>query len=376
MCVEVTRSALFSRASFLAAAAAAAAPLLGAPALASSAPPVPAPLLPAIPAGLSPANARAAAIAHTSRFARKNFAAALATAESIGDARLRADVLDMLRRPVPSYAAKYRTLEQRTALRDALAREGFVKSDAPIAGIFPPGTGGTAIVQPFWSAPGSDLNSHHSYPGGLLAHELFNSTMAANFERTYDAVYFDARASVDRDTVVAAAFYHDIMKTVVFQFNDDGTFLREAQIAGTGAHHCLSGAQAIVRGHDARFVTVLLSAHAAPSLGDEAKVVDWCRAAALIAGVDPVQYGLVKPTTQGYVLAALPPVESFVNHLSDHDFVLSMPAVREVVPKLAEIDPSPWFRHQTLAQSSAIALYQALTRGERAFHDAVHAAHG
>lgn len=370
MCVEATRSALFSRASFLAAAGAAAAPLFMEPALASAAE-----ALPAIPAALSPANARAASIAHASPFAHKNFTKAIALAQSIGDAHRRADVLDLLHRPIPSYAAKQRTREERTGLRDALARQGFVKPDAALEGIFPPGTDGTSVVQPFWSAPGSDFNSHHSYPGGLLAHELFNSTMAANFERTYDALYFDARANVDRDMVIAAAFYHDIMKTVVFQFNDDGTLLPEAQIAATGAHHCLSGALAIARGCDARFVTVLLSAHAAPSLGDEAKVVDWCRAAATIAGVDPVEYGLVKATSAGFMLAALPPIEAFVNHLSDHDYVLSMPAVRYVVPKLAEIEPSAWFRHRTLSRTSAIALYQALTRGEAAFREAVHAAH-
>ncbi|HKU68566.1 MAG TPA: HDIG domain-containing protein, partial [Candidatus Baltobacteraceae bacterium] len=212
----------------------------------------------------------------------------------------------------------------------------------------------------------------HSYPGGLLLHELFNSTMAANFERTYDAIYFDRASRVNRDVVIAAALYHDIMKTVVFQFNEDGTLLDELSIGDTGAHHCLSGAEAIARGHDARFVTVLLSAHAAPSLGDEQKVVTWCRAAAAIAGVDPVEFGLVKKTADGYDLAALPPAETFVSHLSDHDFVLTIPAVREVAPRLAAIDPSLWYRHEVLARHSAVALYQTLaTSGEAAFRNAV-----
>lgn len=369
MCVHAKRSALFSRASFLAAAGAAAAPLF-----LEGAAPAAAPSLPAIPAGLAPANARAAAIAHDSPFVRSHYAEAMSLARSIGDAVLREDILDLLERPVPAYARRYRSESERTALRDELAREGFVKPDAPLSGIFPPGTDGTRVVQPFWSAPGSDFNSHHSYPGGLLVHELFNSTMAANFEHTYDALYFGGRAKVDRDTVIAAQFYHDIMKTVVFQFNDDGTLLDELMIAGTGGHHCLSGAEAIVRGRDARFVTVLLSAHAAPSLGDEAKVVDWCRAAALIAGVDPVEFGLVKKTAGGFVLAALPPIESFVSNLSDHDFVLTIPAVRAVAAQLKSIDGSPWFRHRVLARTSAVALYQDLSRGEASFRQALHAA--
>ena len=326
-----------------------------------------------LPSGLSPANERAARIAAASPFVRAKYAQVLDLAHSIGDAKMRADVLDLVHNPVPQYARKYISLESRTALRDALAREGFVKSDAPVSGIFPAGTETGRVVQPFWSAPGSDLNSHHSYPGGLLVHELFNSTMAANFEHSYDALYFDGRKNVNRDVVIAAALYHDIMKTVVFQFNGDGTLLPELSIGDTGGHHCLSGAEAIVRGHDARFVTVLLSAHAAPSLGDEQKVVTWCRAAALIAGVDPVEYGLVKKNADGYVLAALPPMEAFVNHLSDHDYVLTIPAVREVVPRLHAIDPSIWFRHETLSKTSAVALYQTLaTQGESAFLRAIH----
>lgn len=370
MCVEHTRAALLSRSSFLAAAGAAAVPLLaGASAQAATAP-----ALPAVPAGLSQGNRHAAQIARESPFVRTQYAAVHALANSISDARLRANVIELLDRPVPKYAQKYPTAQSRAALRDALAREGFVKADAPVSGIFPPGTEGGGVVQPFWSAPGSALDSHHSYPGGLLIHEFFNSTMAANFERTYDAIYFGGRATVNRDIVIAAALYHDIMKTVVFQFNADGTLLPELDIAATGGHHCLSGAEAIVRGHDARFVTVLLSAHAAPSLGDEAKVVSWCRAAALIAGVDPIEFGLVKKTADGYGLAALPSMESFVNYLSDHDFVLTIPAVRAVVPEIAKVNPDLWFRHRVLSHASAIALYEELLQGEDRLLKAIHTA--
>lgn len=369
MCVETKRGALFSRASFLAAAGAAAAPILLDPREAIAAE------LPALPHGMSAANARGAQIARQSPFIRARYGAVLDLVRSMGDPHLRADVLHLIGDPAPRYARKYPTPQSRTALRDALAREGFIKPGDPVSGIFPPHTEHAGIVQPFWSAPGSDLNSHHSYPGGLLVHELFNSTMAANFEHTYDAIYFDGAARVNRDTVIAAAMYHDIMKTVVFQFNDDGTLLPELSIGETGGHHCLSGAEAIARGHDAKFVTVLLSAHAAPSLGDEQKVVTWCRASAMIAGVDPVEYGLVKEIAGGYALAALPPIEAFVNHLSDHDYVVTIPAVRESASRLHAMNASLWFRHEVLAKTSAIALYQTLaTRGEDAFDRAVRAA--
>lgn len=353
------KHAQFSRATFLAAAGAAAA--VPAAAAAYAAPP-----LLSVPPGLRSANARAAAIAAASPLVGANFSRVRALVQSIGDARLRTNVNDLLEQPVPRYALRYRSGDARTALRDSLVREGLLAPQTPLAVLFPPGTDGSRAVQPFWSTPGSDFNGHHSYPGGLMAHELFNATIAATYGRTYDAIDFGGRARVDRDLVVASALYHDIMKTVVFQYNDDGTLLLEGQIAETGAHHCLSGAEAIVRGHDARFVTTLLSAHAAPSLGDEAKVVQWCRAAATIAGVDPVEFGLVARRGGAFVLAAMPAIETFVSYLSDHDFVLTIPAVRAVEPEIAKVDASPWFRHETFAKHSATSLYEALTKNKLA----------
>ena len=45
---------------------------------------------------------------------------------------------------------------------------------------------------------------------------------------------------------------------------------------------------------------------------------------------------------------------------------LAWAAVRTVVPELAKIDRSPWFRHETLAKHSATALYDALTKNKLA----------
>jgi hypothetical protein len=333
------------------------------------------------PVGLTGANRRAAEIASNSPFVRVQTAQCYTMAQAIGDAKLRSAVLSVLVEPRPRFMRKYRTQEDRVLLRDALARDGFVDAAAPVSGIFPPVTD-SGIAQPFWSAPGSDTNGHHSYPGGLCVHELFNARMATQFAQNYNHLYFDNARAVSGDIAVAAAFYHDIMKAIVFQYRDDGTFLDEVQIGATGAHHCLSGAEAIARGMDANFVIVLLSAHAAPSLGDEARVVTWARAAARIAGVDPVAYGLVKKAGDGYALARPAPIEAFVNHLSDHDYVLSIAAAQAVRPALADMAPKfgvapgdatalNWWRLQVTSAASEIALYHELLRGESAFTSAV-----
>ena len=379
MCVADGRASLFSRPAFLGVLTAVAAPLLAgaggvetaAAAEAAASVPLPEPRGP-----LARGNAAAASLARGSRLVAATYARVEAVAASIADREMRADVLDLVRVPRALYADRHPAPAERTAVRDALARAGFVPADAPVHGIFPPGTesGATVSIQPFWSAPGSGEGSHHGYPGGLALHESFNAAVAVAIAGSYDAHYFGGRPTVSRDTAIAAALYHDVMKSVVFGWNEDGTLADELAIAGTGGHHILSAAEAIARGRDPRFVTTLLAAHAAPSLGDEAKVVAWCRAAAIVAGVDAVDFGLLKRDGAGYALAADPaPLEAFVNFLSDHDYVVSVHAMHVVSARLQQswsrrparstLAPTfAWYRAMILTRTSALALYDTLAR--------------
>lgn len=382
MCVSHGREALFNRAAFFGVISAVAAPLaLGASAVAEAADVNQFPLPPARTT-LARGNARAARIAQRSPLVHATYARVEELARTIKDAQLRSAILAFLHDPTPTYAQKYATPESRTEVRDQLARAGFVKADAPVAGIFPAGTevGTTTGVQPFWSTPGSVEGSHHAYPGGLGVHEYFNATMAQHFADTYDRIYFGGKPTVERDTVVGAALYHDVMNAVVFQWNEDGTLFDELTIAGTGGHHILSGAEAIAHGRTPSFVTTLLSAHAAPSLGDEDHVVDWARASSIVAGVDPVAFGLLKRVGGAYKLAADPaPMEAFINHLSDHDYVVSIHAMHVVGEQLkaryATLPAQttfPWYRSAILARETSISLYDILARrGPAAFSAAV-----
>jgi hypothetical protein len=376
------RSNRFGRAEFFGVMSAAALPLALAPGAIAAVADVGKYPLPPPRGPLSRGNARAAKLASDSPLVRAAYASVAQLAQSLADGDLRAYVTSFLHDPAPDFAAHQRTPEARIAVRDALARAGFVAADAPVSGIFPPGSepGSPTAVQPFWSAPGSHDGSHHAYPGGLAVHERFNAMMAQQFAATYDAQYFGGRATVDRDTVVGAALYHDIMKTIVLQWREDGSIFDELTIAGTGAHHILSGAEAIVHGHAPRFVIALLSAHAAPSLGDQTHVVDWCRAAAIVAGVDPVQYGLVVTDGGGFALAESPvPLEAFISTLSNHDDVVTTPAMQVVSARLklryAQWQPPTtfdWYRAAVLSRTTALALYDALVRhGQPAFDAAV-----
>jgi uncharacterized membrane protein len=387
MCVDSRRDGLFGRAEFFAVAAAAAAPLvIGSrdPAAALEVPAVPPVALPPAPPNMTRGNARAAALAARSPFVRRTYGRIETLATSIGDAALRTSVLALLHDPQPLYARNHPSPESRVLVRDQLARAGFVAADAPVSQIFPPGTeaGIGHAPQPFWAVPGSGQGSHHAYPGGLAVHEGFNASMAEAFAQNYDRRYFSDTRTVDRDLVVGAALYHDIMKSVIYQWNADGTITDEPTIAGTQAHHALSGAEAITRGRSARFVVTLLSAHAAPSLGDETKVVAWCRAAAIVAGVDPVAFGLLERSGTTYTLAEKPaPIEAFISNLSDHDYVVSVHAYHETAARLTSLmtrsyasfaSEPHWFHNAVFSQTSAIRLYRFLgTGGEAAFADAV-----
>jgi hypothetical protein len=216
-------------------------------------------------------------------------------------------------------------------------------------------------------------------------HEWVNATLARSFIDVYETAYGLTSAShaVDPSIALAAPLWHDIHKVVVFQWNDDGTVLTEQVIAGTGAHHPLSGAEAIVRGMPPDFVVALLSAHdppvAAPRPDGAAPkpLVNYIRAAAMIARVDPIEAGLLRRTADdGWALRQDPPrVEGYINHLSDHDYVLSGDSTTVLVATLTKLAPQygidppadparfNWLRNTVFSRVPDMRLYGALTTG-------------
>ena len=383
MCVQGCKSGALTRAEVVASIAGASLFAFGKPASAAASAPRDEsyPELPEPPSRLSAGASYAVGYARGSDLIVRSFGELQSLARSIADGELRTQVRSFLENPAPRYAARLRDAAVRDTVRSELLQAGYIERLDAIDAFLPGASQDfSQAPQPFWATAGSGQDSHHAYPGGLVLHELFNARAAVALAADYDRTYFGGVRTISRDTVVAAALYHDVMKTVVFQWNVDGRLSIEPNIAGTGAHHVLSGAEAIARGHDARFVTVVLSAHAAPSLGDETKVIAWATAAAMIAGVDPVEYGLLKRSGTAYVLAQPPPIEAFINNLSDHDYVLSVHAMHEVAPRLDALmiskfrsDGTLWRRNGLLANTSAIRWYEALSRGERAFEALVRA---
>jgi len=268
------------------------------------------------------------------------------------------------------------------------------------AGIFPPvvqdGTACPTLPLTFKATPGSNFGGHHSYPGGLAVHESFNDQSSINFADTYRGEYGsldDAHLPVtrgarrhgdvriDQDVVLAAPIWHDWGKMMVFQWNADGTEFTELNFGGTGTndnfgapgdsrtggHHIISIAETMARGLSPLLVITQASAHSAPTLGNEFKVVNWLRAAAIMARIDPVAKGYLVTDATGKLrlppLAALASgvnlpangqtnllVEYQIHNLSDADFVNSIPAVTQVQVLLQTIAPTFGFNPSDVAR--------------------------
>jgi hypothetical protein len=298
-------------------------------------------------------NARAEEIGRASPLVSDSMAILIRNIENIRDERLRKVTLDALSNVHTCIAHRaHLTANDKNAIIQQLTAKGLLSaSDASgiegggIAGVFPPvlEDGGACPHCPLSleAAPGSEFDGHHSFPGGLAVHESFNQQNAANLAALYRRTYAVGLAqAIDEDLVLAAPAWHDWAKTFVFQWNVDGTEFQELKFGGqgkndnfgkagdsrTGAHHILGLAETMARGLPPALVITQASAHAAPTLGNEYKVVNWIRAAAIIARVDPIAKGYLR-NSDGHLRLPDMRIEYQIHNLSDADFVNSIPAV-------------------------------------------------
>ncbi|MBV8139984.1 MAG: hypothetical protein JO121_30750 [Deltaproteobacteria bacterium] len=325
-------------------------------------------------------------------------------AEHIADPKLKHETLDAFTRPDTCIAHRANlTAKDKAAIVKALADAGLLNPadgrEFPgglKAGIFPAvrndGTACPHLPQRFDSAPGSVFEGHHSYPGGLAMHEAFNDisslSLAADYRMAYGHLGAAGLPTIDvssdagfarsgddlamnQDLIIAAPIWHDWGKVLVFQWNADGTEFQELNFGGSGAsdnygakgdsrtpgHHILGLAESMKRGLGPELVITQASAHAAPTLGNEYKVVNWIRAAAIIARIDPVANGYLSwdgahrlrlpalGATGTFDLHAAPTSptaflpEFTINNLSDGNYYLAVPAAFDLGVILEKLAP-------------------------------------
>jgi hypothetical protein len=343
-------------------------------------------------------NARAEQIGGESPLVQSAKRFLIENARQIEDRKLRETTLDAFANP---HTCVQHRIQVTDAVKDQiiaqLEQAGLINpADAANitggikAGVFPPirdeGSACPHLPLTFDASPGSNFGGHHSYPGGLAVHESFNDQSAINFAATYRGEYGQLgfgrlpvaqgtsprpeNGFINQDLILAAPIWHDWAKMMVFQWNADGTEFTELNFGGngvtdnagapgdsrTGGHHILSVAESMARGLSPAMVITQASAHSAPTLGNEFKVVNWLRAAAIVARIDPVAKGYLVQDAQSKF--RLPPLlnlgegvdlpavgqtnvllEYQLHNLSDADFTNSIPAVAESQVLLAKLAP-------------------------------------
>jgi hypothetical protein len=340
-------------------------------------------------------NPAAIALAKQSPMVQSAYQFVLSQASKIKDNKLRETILDAVGNPHTCIRHRANLTDgQKDTIVQSLISAGLLNpADAasivggPKAGVFPAvlndGSGCPKLPQPFFSAPGSSsVFGHHSYPGGLAVHESNNEVADVHLAEEYRGVYGHSRQNgfptidpgvlesegghgdkgsdiyINEDLILGAPLFHDWAKTMVFQWNADGTEFIELNFGGTGVndnygaagdsrtggHHIITIAEEMARGLSPEFVITMACAHSAPTSGNEYKVVNWLRAAAIIAQIDPVAGGYLYVDGKGNL--RLPPLRELGNNvnlnaagqtnvlaeytlhnLSDADFTYSGPAI-------------------------------------------------
>ncbi len=98
---------------------------------------------------------------------------------------------------------------------------------------------------------------HHSYPGGLLQHTLGVTRLALTLTDMMETLY---GGTVDRDTVLAGAILHDVMKCYCYEEREGGGF-RTSDYGGRIDHLSLIVAELMKHDFPLSIVHVVASHH-------------------------------------------------------------------------------------------------------------------
>jgi len=293
----------------------------------------------------------------------------------IKDPGIRVRVENILANPAPTFMEKYQDKAAKAELRKKLIAQHLLNEEIDENTFLPPLSSYQKAPQPFYSAPGSGYMSHHAYPGGLATHVLANTKLSLAIYHNYAEVY---GYNLNKDVILAAQLLHDLHKPWVFQWQEDYSSRSELKIAGTGEHHIYSIAESMYRNMPPEVVVAQACAHQRPwSDPEETKVVGWIKAAAIMAGKDPIKAGYLSNSGKTIPVPRLQ--ENFVTHLGDHDWVLTVPAAKWIIPVTQQIAQEEYgfsqadltskkfnaFRNYVFSQVSIMKLYQIFcTKGK------------
>jgi hypothetical protein len=261
----------------------------------------------------------------------------------------------------------------------------FNKQDSP-EHVWP---GGHMQPQTYLTAPSSHNDFYNAHPGGLAVTVAYNIRMAEAYTNNYRQMF---GLPINRDLPSAALCVHEYPKVWLYQWQADGSWLEEPRTVydDTWHAHCIYvTAELMHRRHDARIVMAMAAAHQLSALEASMdghrvvckwhgldRVAHFIEAAAVMAQIDPVDYGLLERKGRGMVLAPQP-AEQWVTHLADMNWPYAMGAAHlYTYPLLQEIGRSDYglterdlagrafnqLKNYVWSQLGQIALYEILVR--------------
>lgn len=320
----------------------------------------------------------------------------LRTATSIEDDGYRRLMTECITAPKISFLEMYPTEADRRRMFDEMVRLGFFNAADDPDHVWP---AGHMSPQTYLTAPSSHNDFYNAHPGGLAVTVACNIRMAEAYTTNYRQMF---GVPVNRDVSVAGLLIHEYPKVWLYQWRQDGSWREEPRTVydDTWHAHCVYvTAELMHRRFDSRIVMAMAAAHQLGALDASMngrdvitnwvgpdRVAHFIRAAAVLAQVDPVDYGLLENRGGKQVLAPVP-AEQWVTHLADMNWPYTMGAAHlhtaPMLRRIAEDDynvkgndllgrPFNQLKNYVWSQIGEIALYEILVReGEVAARRAV-----
>jgi hypothetical protein len=325
-------------------------------------------------------------MARASRLVSGTYNELLQTAASLEDPGYRRLMTECIVRPQVTFLEMYPGDDDRRRMFDEMVRLGFFNPADDPDHVWPRGH---MDPQTYLTAPSSHNDFYNAHPGGLAVTVAYNIRMADAYTQNYRQMY---GIPINRDLPVAALLVHEYPKVWLYQWQTDGSWLEEPRTVydDTWHAHCIYvTAELMHRRFDARIVMAMAAAHQLSALDasmDGRRVVtNWVgldrvahfiEAAAVLAQVDPVDYGLLE--RKGGKLALAPqPAEQWVTHLADMNWPYAMGAAHlhtwPLLKQVAESDlgirgsdldgrPFNQLKNYVWSQLGQITLYEILVR--------------
>lgn len=274
-------------------------------------------------------------MARASRLIVGTYNELLQTANSLEDEGYRRLMRECIAAPKVTFLELYPSDADRRKLFNEMVKLGFFNSKDDPDHVWPRGH---MEPQTYLTAPSSHNDFYNAHPGGLALTVAYNIRMADAYTQNYRQVY---GLPINRDLPVVSLLVHEYPKVWLYQWLDNGSWLEEPRTVydDTWHAHCIYvTAELMYRRYDSRIVMAMAAAHQMSaldaSMDGRAVVANWIgldrvchfiEAAAVMAQVDPVDYGLLE-RKNGKLVLATQPAEQWVVHMADMNWPYTMGA--------------------------------------------------